>query len=81
MPARPRTAEAASTFLKQDKPLKTAMIDPATRNDLLERAEEARRAAEQMHDAEARAELNRLGDLLHRLANTWVIEPKSKWLH
>ena len=57
------------------------MIDPATRNDLLERAEEARRAAELMEDAEARAELRRLGDMLHRLAHTWVIDVHSQWLH
>ena len=57
------------------------MIDPATRNELLERAEEARRAAEQMDDAEARDELRRLGDMLDRLAHTWVIDAHSQWLH
>ena len=57
------------------------MIDPATRNELLERAEEARRAAELMQDAEARDELRRLGDMLQRLAHTWVIDVRSEWLH
>jgi len=57
------------------------MIDPATRNDLLERAEEARRAADLMEDAEARVELRRLGDMLDRLAHTWVTEARSQWLH
>ena len=57
------------------------MIDPTTRSDLLERAEEARRLAEQMYDAEDRAELRRLGDMLHRLAHTWVSNVKSEWLH
>jgi hypothetical protein len=57
------------------------MIDSATRNELLERAEEARRAAELMQDAEARDELRRLGDMLDRLARTWVIDVQSQWLH
>ena len=57
------------------------MIDSATRNELLERAQEAHRAAELMQDAEARDELRRLGDMLHRLAHTWVIDVESEWIH